>query len=280
MLLAHARGRPRLHDRRQHARDRAHQPHGLASHGLPGAAEQGDRRPQRLRARVGHPPGRRAQGPLDLRDHGRDDDRAGGQRPRAGQALGPARAASQRAAGAGLPGRGPGAEHGVQALQGAGRPQEAGHGDGPGGARHRRAPRGAALLHARVVRRRRVQPPAAARARRGPLARRRGARGRLHRRRPGRRDLPRHQRGHQARGPAPRVPDRRGHGRPGRARRGERGARARGPVGQRARASRPTSSRRRRRPTCARSPTRSARCWRRPRPRSPRSSSRRRPRAG
>ena len=44
MLLRHARRRPRLRDRGQHARDRAHQPHGLAPHGLPGAAEQGDRR--------------------------------------------------------------------------------------------------------------------------------------------------------------------------------------------------------------------------------------------
>ena len=56
---------------------------------------------------------------------------------------------------------------------------------------------------------------------------------RLHRRRPGRRDLPRHQRGLEARGEAPRVPHRLGHGRPGRARRGQRGARARGPVGGR-----------------------------------------------
>ena len=39
--------------------------------GYVGAAEQGDRRAQRLRARVRHPPGRRAQGAHDLRDHGR-----------------------------------------------------------------------------------------------------------------------------------------------------------------------------------------------------------------
>ena len=124
VMLLHTRAaRPGLHDRRQHARDRAHEPHGLAPHRLPGAAEQGDRRPQRVRARVRHPPGRRAQGPLDLRDHGRDDGRAGGQRPRAGQALRPPRA-QERAGGAGLPGRRPGAQHGVQALQGDRRPQE------------------------------------------------------------------------------------------------------------------------------------------------------------
>ena len=64
----------------------------------------------------------------------------GRQRPRAGQALRPPRA-QERAAGAGLRRRRPGAEHGLQALQGAGRPQEARHGDGPRGARHRRAAR-------------------------------------------------------------------------------------------------------------------------------------------
>ncbi len=44
-------------------------------HRLPGATEQGDRRRQRLRARVRHTPGRRAQAPRDLRDHER---RSGG----------------------------------------------------------------------------------------------------------------------------------------------------------------------------------------------------------
>ena len=39
------------------------------------AAEQGDRRRERLRARVGHPPGRHAQAPGDLRDHAARDGR-------------------------------------------------------------------------------------------------------------------------------------------------------------------------------------------------------------
>ena len=52
-------------------RDRAHQPPGQPPDRLSGAAQQGDRRAQRLRPRVGHPPGRRPQGALDLRDHGR-----------------------------------------------------------------------------------------------------------------------------------------------------------------------------------------------------------------
>ena len=42
--------------------DRAHARGCVAPHRLPGAAEQGGRRPQRVRARGGHPPGRRAQG--------------------------------------------------------------------------------------------------------------------------------------------------------------------------------------------------------------------------
>jgi hypothetical protein len=57
-------------------RDRAHQPAGVAPDRLSGAAEQGDRRAQRVRARGGHPPGRRAEGAHDLRDHGRDHGRA------------------------------------------------------------------------------------------------------------------------------------------------------------------------------------------------------------
>ncbi len=76
------------------------------------------------------------------------------------------------------------------------------------------------LLHARVVRRRGLHAAPAARdgldrhARGGERARR------LHRRRPDRRDLPRDQLRHPPRGAAARVPDRRRHRRPGRARRG------------------------------------------------------------
>ena len=199
---AHARRRRRrAAHRHQHARDRAHLAADLAPHRLPGAAEQGDRGPQRVRPRVRHPPGRRAQGALDLRDHGRDDRRARGQLAGAGQALRPPRA-QERAGGAGLRRLRPGAEHGVQALQGDRGQEEAGHRDGPRGAGHRRAPRRHALLHARVVRRRGLDPPPAARDRAAADARRRGGARRLHRRRPGRRDLPRHQRGDQARGAA------------------------------------------------------------------------------
>ena len=104
MLLRVREADARPLDRRRHARDRAHEPHGVAPHRLPGAAEQGDRRAQRLRARVRHPPGRRAEGAHHLRDHGRHHDRARDELDRARQALRPPRAA-QRARGARLPGR-------------------------------------------------------------------------------------------------------------------------------------------------------------------------------
>ena len=56
-------------------------------HRLRGAAEQGGGRRQRLRARLGHPPGRRAQGARHLRDHARRRRGLGGQQDRAGQAV-------------------------------------------------------------------------------------------------------------------------------------------------------------------------------------------------
>ena len=62
MLIQRPRGRPRLQHRDQHPRDRPHQPPGQPPDRLPGAAEQGDRRPQRLRPRVRDPPGRGAEG--------------------------------------------------------------------------------------------------------------------------------------------------------------------------------------------------------------------------
>ena len=96
------RRRPAHRDR--HDRAGAHEPARLAPHRLPDPAEQGDRRAQRVRARVGHPPGRRAEGAHDVRDHGRDDRRPGGQPARAGQALRTARAAPG-ARGARLPRR-------------------------------------------------------------------------------------------------------------------------------------------------------------------------------
>ena len=93
---AHARAEPRPVDGRRDDRDRAHEPAGLAPDRLPGAAEQGDRRAQRVRARGRHPPGRRAEGAHHLRDHGRDDRRAAQQLDRARQALRPPRAAAKR----------------------------------------------------------------------------------------------------------------------------------------------------------------------------------------
>ena len=91
---AHAPRRARLaRPAPSRPRSRATSPPGVAPDRLPGPAQQGDRRPQRVRARVRHPPGRRAQGAHDLRDHGRAHGRPGRQLARARQALRPPRAA-------------------------------------------------------------------------------------------------------------------------------------------------------------------------------------------
>ena len=55
--------------RRRDRADQQRQPARLLPDRLPGPAQQGHRRAQRVRPRVGHPPGRRAQEPADLRDH-------------------------------------------------------------------------------------------------------------------------------------------------------------------------------------------------------------------
>ncbi len=120
----------RAADRRQPARqlpDRVRHP-----------AEQGDRRRQRVRARVGHPPGRRHQEPADLRDHDPAVGRAVRQPADHRQAVRPARPPGQ-AQGARLRARGRGARRG---LPPGGRPrrrQEGSHRRGP--ARARRAAR-------------------------------------------------------------------------------------------------------------------------------------------
>ena len=82
------------------------------------------------------------------------------------------------------------------------------------------------LLHARVVRRRGLLAAPAARHGLASHARRGGVRGDFTGDGPIDADLPRHQLRHAARGAAARVPDRRRHRRPGRARRGVRDPRA------------------------------------------------------
>ena len=69
------------------------QPDGLDDHRPGRAAQQGDRRPERLRPRGRHPPGRHAQGALDLRDHAARGRRRPQDRPGPGQALRPPRPA-------------------------------------------------------------------------------------------------------------------------------------------------------------------------------------------
>ncbi len=128
-----------------HREDRGAGPYvatGRAPHRLPGAVQQGDHRPERVRARGRDPPARRARRPRDLRDHRRVDRRPGGRADRAGQALRTPRV--RRLAGEdGAARAGRRAEPGVHAVQGAGRPQGRDHrgrprGDRRRGARHRR----------------------------------------------------------------------------------------------------------------------------------------------
>src|SRR5881394_1000666 len=60
---------------REYAGDRADQPAAVPRDRRLPAAQQGDRRPQRVRARSGHPPARRAAERPDLRDHRAGDGR-------------------------------------------------------------------------------------------------------------------------------------------------------------------------------------------------------------
>ena len=86
-LRTRARDYSASHARAEHRGARAHVAAGRDAHRLPGAVQQGGRRAQRVRARGGHPPARRARGPRDLRDHGRGRGRPGGSADRARQAL-------------------------------------------------------------------------------------------------------------------------------------------------------------------------------------------------
>ena len=70
------------------------QPAAVVAHRRAGAGQQGDRRPQRLRARGRHPPGRRPEGRAHLRDHeARGRRPVGVVAPRARPSLGPPRGA-------------------------------------------------------------------------------------------------------------------------------------------------------------------------------------------
>ncbi len=91
----HPRRVLRQRDGRGHQGDRAHQPPGELADRLRGPAQQGHRRPQRVRARERHPPGRRAQRGVHLRDHDARRRRPRRQRHRARQAQRAPRAARQ-----------------------------------------------------------------------------------------------------------------------------------------------------------------------------------------
>ena len=190
--------------------------------------------PQRVRARVRHPPGRRAQGPLDLRDHGRDDGRARRQPTRARQALRPPRAARARW-------RSWASRSTGQALNTAFKRFKE--------IADKKKQVTAMDLEALVTDELRDElrsytlewfdveassrrPPHATVSLRTPDGTRSCAATSPATARSTRSSAPSTRR-HAARGAPARVPHRRGDGRPGRARRGERRARARGPVGVR-----------------------------------------------
>ena len=126
---------------RQPGTDRADhrgEPAGQLSHGLRDPAEQGDRRRQRLRPRIGHPPGRRDQEPAHLRDHdpavGRSFRKPADDR----QAVRAARPPAE-AQGAGARGRGREARRALPPGDRPGRREEGGDRRRP--PRHRRAAR-------------------------------------------------------------------------------------------------------------------------------------------
>ena len=112
--------------RRRHRADQQRQPPRLLPDRLRGPAQQGHRRPQRVRARIGHPPGRRAQEPADLRDHDAAVGRPLGLAAVGRQALRPARPAGQ-AQGAGPRPRGRGARRRLPGGHRPGGREEGGH---------------------------------------------------------------------------------------------------------------------------------------------------------
>ena len=77
---------------RRHPRDLPHEPAALLSHRQLPPAQQGDRRPERVRPRGRHPPARHAAERAHLRDHPAGDGRHSALDPGPGQALGPPRA--------------------------------------------------------------------------------------------------------------------------------------------------------------------------------------------
>ena len=86
-----AQGLLRSRTRSRHDADRAGVEAGVADHRFRRAAEQGGGRRERVRARVGHPPGRRAEGARHLRNHARRRRGLERQQDRARQAVGPQR---------------------------------------------------------------------------------------------------------------------------------------------------------------------------------------------
>ena len=73
MAMQRAQRRAAVLDRHRRHHADARLQAGVGGDLVPGAVQQGDRRPERLRARERHPPGRHAQEHPDLRDHDAGD---------------------------------------------------------------------------------------------------------------------------------------------------------------------------------------------------------------
>ena len=116
-------------------------------HQLSRAAQQGDRRRQRLRARIGHSPGRHDQERADVRDHAAAGCRRHAHRARARQAFRP-RGVLEAPDRTRLPAGRRRAAQGLQRIQETGRPEEVGARRRPHHARVRRARAGAGTVGA------------------------------------------------------------------------------------------------------------------------------------
>ena len=92
--VARPAGPAAVHDEHRHQADLSVERDAHAAHRSGRAGEQGDRRPQRVRARGGHPPGRHPEGSPDLRDHARRGRGRAVEPAGARQALGPPRRAA------------------------------------------------------------------------------------------------------------------------------------------------------------------------------------------
>ena len=138
MALCGPRGHPPLHHRHQHPADLEHLAPAGEHDRLPHPAQQADHGRERVRPRIGHPPGRRAEEARDLRDH---DPRVGRDGMQASSCWGATPACTVSRTGLSELGLAPdrgGGEEGLRAVPGNRGPQEGSLRRRP--VRHRRGP--------------------------------------------------------------------------------------------------------------------------------------------